>query len=295
VTNPLTAIERWRRRYHPLHQMRRVSAFRRIARHVDRPIWARLYGVSHPVRIYLLRNGSYLLNRHSPEPTIAALMLAILQTRRISTFWDIGANIGYYSWLVASASPSTRVLAVEPDPTNYALLQETRFHAPRVDTLNLAISREDGPATFLMDDVSGATGTLESNNESFNQTNYGERSHSLTVQTRSLDSLVMAAGTPDLIKIDVEGHETSVVEGAAQILASRPLILFETFDKSSRALTLLREAGYDILEADSLTEAISEDGNYLAIAAEQAALWPRVRDAQRRCLANIGLSMSASQ
>jgi FkbM family methyltransferase len=278
---------------HPLHQMRRVRAFRRIARVVDRRVWATLYGVPHPVRVYLLRNASYLLNRRSPEPRMAALVLAILRTRTSACFWDVGSHIGYYSWLVASASPGTKVLAIEPDPTNYAMLQESRAYAPQVDILDVAVSRADGSATFLRDDVSGATGTLERQQETFNLRNYGETSQPMAVRTRSLDSVALERGFPDFLKIDIEGHEAQALEGGAHLLARRPLILIEAFDGSSPALALLRSAGYRLLGADSLTDALPHDGNYLAIAEEEAGLLSPLREAYRRALADAGVTAAA--
>ena len=161
--------------------MRRVRAFRVLARAIDRRVWAKLYGLPHPVRLYVLRNASYLLNRRSPEPHVAALVLAILRTRPVACFWDVGANIGYYSWLAASASPATKVLAIEPDSTNLAILRESRTYAPRVDVLDVAVSMVDGRATFLPDDVSGATGTLESAPDTFNLRNYGAKSRPIGV------------------------------------------------------------------------------------------------------------------
>jgi FkbM family methyltransferase len=289
----LRSVERWRTRYHPLHQIRRVSAFRRIARAIDRQVWARLYGIPHPVRLYLLRNGSYLVNRRSPEPRLAALVLAILRTRRVASFWDVGAHIGYYSWLVASESPDTRIVAIEPDPTNQAVLHQSRLYAPAVNILDVAISRVDGSATFLTDAVSGATGTLESQQQTFNFRNYAEPSLSLSVKTRSLDSLEIELGVPDLVKIDVEGHEHSVIEGASQLLTRHPLIIIEAFDGSSAALSRLRVAGYRLFGADALTDAPPDDGNYLAIPEAEADLMSPLRDAYHRALADAGLTAAA--
>jgi FkbM family methyltransferase len=286
---PLTLIERLRRRWHPLHQIRRVSAFRSLVRTLDRPIWTKLYGVSHPVRIHLLKNSSYLVNRRSPEPAMTALLLAILDTRKVSVFWDIGANIGYFSWLITSASPTTRVLAVEPDRENYAVLRQSQIHAPAVQALNVAVSRVDGSATFLVDSVTGATGTLESEAESYNRRHFGETSRSIVVPTRSLDSLGAEYGVPDLIKIDVEGHESSVIDGAAHLLTGLPLILIEAFDPASRALQTLREAGYRVISADTLADGPSHDVNYLAIPEEQSSYLPNLRQAHGRVRHRLGL------
>lgn len=260
-----------------------------LARAIDRPIWARLYGVPHPVRLYLLRNASYLLNRRSPEPQVAALVAAILRTQTIACFWDVGANIGYYSWLVASASPATRVLAIEPDPTNLAVLRNSRTHAPRVEILDVAVSTADGSAPFLPDDVSGATGTLGRQQQTFNLRNYGAESRPIEVTTRSLDSIAVERGFPDFVKIDVEGHEAQALEGGTQLLERRPLIIIEAFDPASPALARLRAAGYRLLAADSLTEQRPADGNYLAMA-EGAQNLPRLRDAYNATLAEAGLT-----
>ena len=289
--SPAAIVERMRERYHPVHAMRRVPALRRLAQLCDRQVWARIHGVSHPVRLYVLRNGSYLLNRRSPEPRIAALVLAVLDAYDIKSFWDVGANIGYYSWLISSAQPAVRVLAVEPDPVNFAVLVQTRRHAPPgVEVLNVAVSEQDGTATFLVDNVSGATGTLELSSGTFNERHYGEARRSTTVPTRSLDSLSAERGAPDLLKIDVEGHESAVLEGAALLLASGPIILIEAFDAGAPALHTLRSAGFVLLSAASLAVTIPDDGNYVAIPRRHLQRLEALRLAHARRLAAIGFA-----
>ena len=43
----------------------------------------------------------------------------------VTTYWDIGANIGYYVCFVKSLSPGARVRMFEPDPDNIWLVQQT--------------------------------------------------------------------------------------------------------------------------------------------------------------------------
>lgn len=238
----------------------------------------------------MMRNASYLLNRRSPEPHIAALVLAILRTRPVTHFWDVGANVGYYSWLVASANPGTRVLAIEPDPTNVAVLCESRRHAPHVDVLDVAVSAADGTATFLRDDISGATGTLGSQQDTFNLRNYGVKPKPIRVTTRSLDSIGLERGFPNLVKIDVEGYEDQVVRGGTRLFERRPVILIEVFDPGSPALTRLRSSGYVLLSANSLSEEQPDDGNYLGVATEERGLLSCLRDAYNRELTDAGLA-----
>jgi FkbM family methyltransferase len=273
--------------------MRRLSTFRRLARVVDREIWANLHGIPHPVRLYVLRNGSYLVNRRSPEPRLAALILAIMKTAKPRHFWDVGAHIGYYSWLVAAADSETTVVAIEPDPINLTMLHKSRVHAPRVDIAAVAASESEGTATFLTDRVSGATGTLEVKEFTFNQRNYGERPRPIEIQTRRLDSIGLERGFPDFVKMDVEGHEVRALAGGAKMLNRRPLIVIEIFDPASPAFEQLRMAGYHIFSADSLSPAQASDGNYLAIAESQLDLLAPLRAAYSRELLNAGLTSAA--
>ena len=282
-------LDHVRGRYHPVHSLRRLPLVRRLVKLCDIPIWGRVHGVSHPVRLYALRNASYLLGRRSAEPRITALMLAILDTWDIKAFWDIGANIGYYAWLVRSMRPEVPVLAVEPDPTNFRLLEQTRRYAPGVEILNIAVSEREGTATFLIDSVSGATGTLEVASDTFNERHYGEPRRSTTVPIRTLDSLSTGRTPPDLIKIDVEGHESAVLAGASSLMQSGPVILLEAFDARSPALQILRGAGFEVFDAASLTHATPADGNYLAIPRPRTFLLEPLRRAHRERLAAIGL------
>jgi FkbM family methyltransferase len=287
--SPQSILDHVRERYHPVHLLRRVPLVRRLVNLCDIPIWGRVHGVSHPVRLYALRNASYLLGRRSTEPRITALMLAILDTWDIQTFWDIGANIGYYAWLVRSTRPEVRVLAVEPDATNFRLLEHTRRYAPGVEILNVAVSEREGAATFLIDSVSGATGTLEVATDTFNERHYGESRRSTTVPTRTLDSLTTGRTPPDLIKIDVEGHESAVLAGASCVMQAGPIILIEAFDDHSPALHILRGAGFELFDAASLTSATPVDGNYLAIPRPRTFLLEPLRRAHRERLTAMEL------
>jgi FkbM family methyltransferase len=285
-----TILDHVRERYHPVHLLRRLPLVRRLVKLCDIPIWGRVHGVSHPVRLYVLRNASYLLGRRSTEPRITALMLAILDTCDIKGFWDIGANIGYYAWLIRSTRPDVRVLAVEPDAMNFRLLEQTRVYAPEVEILNVAVSEREGAATFLIDSVSGATGTLEVATDTYNERHYGESRRSTTVATLTLDSLRTGRTPPDLIKIDVEGHESAVLAGASSVMQSGPVVLIEAFDAHSPALQMLRSAGFELFDAASLTNITPADGNYLAIPRPRLSLLEPLRRAHRQQLTGMGLN-----
>lgn len=164
---------------------------------------------------------------------------------RGDAFYDIGANVGVFSFVAASDVGKEGVVhAFEPEENNLVCFRRSLANAG-VDNLVLhesAIGPEDGSMTF--DRRGGAfSGRLVES---------GSRveGDSVTVEVRSVDSLVReGAAPPALVKIDVEGGEGGVLEGMRETLKMHaPVVLCElhSFNPSGvrRALDVLTEAGY---------------------------------------------------
>ncbi len=257
-----------RERVHPLHRLRRATAFRRVERRLDVPIWANLHDVDWKVRVRLMRHLSYVVLRESPERGVVALLRALAALERPQRFWDVGANFGYYSWLLASCRPGLQVSLFEPDPSNVALIEETvtrarggfRVHA-------LAASSEDGEADFALDAVTGATGGLEQPGQWAEAT--------IRVRKARLDTFV-GERPVDLLKVDVEGHEDEVLAGAEDILVrDRPIVVYEAFDRRGGAASRLRELGYSLRDVDDGGEELRGE-NVLALPPDRAARLPEL-------------------
>jgi FkbM family methyltransferase len=141
-------------------------------------------------------------------------------------FWDIGANIGYFSLLAAAAlQHSGRVIAFEPGRVAYARLTDNIGLNPfrNITTFNLAVTDREGETALHL-----AAGTADGC-----ASLYGagpEVTAREICRTVSLDGFAPshALPGPDFIKIDVEGAELFVLRGAREMLAvSRPLVLVE--------------------------------------------------------------------
>jgi FkbM family methyltransferase len=121
------------------------------------------------------------------------------------------------------------VLAIEPAPRSAAALESTLAAnaLARVEIVRCAIGDHDGVAQFAVPVVTSArtdTGTARIGPACAGH-------DPLQVQLRSLDSLAAEHDVVclDLIKIDVEGHERRVLDGAAAILERhRPTLVVET-------------------------------------------------------------------
>jgi FkbM family methyltransferase len=176
-----------------------------------------------------------LLGTYEPEQT--ALFERWL--RPGDTVLDVGAHVGYYTLVAATLVGGLgRVWAFEPNPANARFLREhVRINKlEHVAIEQLAVSDREGTARFARGSGSG-TGHLDEGG-------------ALEVPTVSLDGFCARHRVaPAAIKIDVEGAELAVLEGAGDVIRRhRPVIFLSTHGPRVHAqcLALLRAAGYTL-------------------------------------------------
>lgn len=161
------------------------------------------------------------------------------------TVYDIGANVGYYTLLAATLIGSEgKVVAFEPVTHNLAYLRQhlQMNHVANAYVVPAAVSDACGYHSFD-ESTSHAKGHLS---------NAGE----LTVETVTVDHFTTTHRnlTPTCLKIDVEGAEFQVLQGATSTLQkAKPLIFLAThsFSVHQQCCQLLRSLGYDLLPLDS--------------------------------------------
>jgi FkbM family methyltransferase len=152
------------------------------------------------------------------------------------TFVDVGANIGYYTILASKlVGPEGRVVAIEPSPKIYQLLQETLTinHAANVRALNCAAANEHAEVSIFSGPPSniGATSLIAKRAK--------EREDS--IQTHPLLALLteIELSAVRLIKIDVEGFELPVLVNLLQNMAQLPHHLEIVVEVSPSSIALL--------------------------------------------------------
>jgi FkbM family methyltransferase len=135
------------------------------------------------------------------------------------TVADVGANIGYYTWLSSSVvGPTGRVLAFEPGPYAYERLQRViqENGIGNVDCHNVALSDTSGRGTLYV--PKRAVGNY---NPSLSP--YLPDMDPVEVSVETLDNVLdrLRVGRIDLMKVDVEGHELEVFRGAERAIRER--------------------------------------------------------------------------
>jgi FkbM family methyltransferase len=162
-----------------------------------------------------------------------SLLRAALE-REVATFVDVGANIGPYT-LIASEHQKTFVVSIEPHPETFIKLARNveRNGRKNVACLNLAISDHDGH-TLLSD------GRYSSLNRVIDPARADQKC--LSVPCQALDSLCAELNIrPDVIKIDVEGHESQVIQGFREHLGSVSLVMIEGGEKDEIRSAMRKE------------------------------------------------------
>jgi FkbM family methyltransferase len=142
---------------------------------------------------------------------------------------DVGAKVGMYTYRIRARSSD--VVAFEPVPLFHDLLRAV-FEGKRGRIEPVAVSDRRGTATLRMPyDHDGSRQFGRSSIEPANPLAHRQiaRTEELEVETRPLDDY--AFPRVGFIKIDVEGHELAVLEGAARTIAEhKPNLLIECND-----------------------------------------------------------------
>ena len=165
------------------------------------------------------------------EPFETALLSAEIQPGM--TILDIGANIGYYTLLFSKLTGAKgRVIAFEPEPQNFALLEKnlTRNHRTNVEALNVAAGDLAGESFLYLS---------EENRGDHQAYPTAENRQKVRMTTARIDDCVR--GPVDLVKMDVQGFEAHTLAGMEATIAANPrLTIFTEFWPEG-----LRRAGSD--------------------------------------------------
>ena len=134
-----------------------------------------------------------------------------------AVFLDVGAHWGFYALLAHKKGWFERIVAIEPDPTNYAQLQANLFlndANTAIEALKLAAS--DRTATFGLSVDSGNRGGSRL---------VEARDDIATCRAARLDTVLDCADKLLVAKIDVEGHEEPAIEGLLAVVARNHCVL----------------------------------------------------------------------
>lgn len=177
-------------------------------------------------------------------------LITIAQTfiRDDSVVWDIGANIGTFTFASSVIAKRGKIVSVEPDNWLVELIRRTQKLKPYCDrdikVIAAAVSDIDGVATFHIANRGRASNSLELAGGRSQMGGVREKQY---VPTITLDSMLSSLSVPpNFVKIDVEGAESMVISGGAKVVQeARPIFYIEVCKETRGAImSKLQKEGY---------------------------------------------------
>jgi FkbM family methyltransferase len=166
----------------------------------------------------------------------------------INEVWDVGAHRGETTRYFANEFPQATIRSFEPISENYDLLLQNCKKLENHNAHNFALGNENTKTKIYLQGAS----VIHSLREDLNKPS-GEHSKSEDIEVKTIDYLLQkfSCKNIDLLKIDVEGYEIKVLEGACKSLAEKKIsfIYLETglddrFNSVQALFNILQPVGY---------------------------------------------------
>jgi len=159
------------------------------------------------------------------QEVMAALSLLPIGGRTGLVAIDVGANVGSWTQEFLRQVPTSNVFCFEPSATAYETLTSRFENEERVHPFNLALSDKSGPARLWSDYPGSGLASLSRRRLDHMDISFLNTEQ---VQLSTLDQWCSEESIqPRILKLDVEGHELHVLNGATGTLASVDVIQFE--------------------------------------------------------------------
>jgi len=167
------------------------------------------------------------------EPEVSHFIVSILQLfTGTPVFVDVGASIGLITLNVLAELPQTLIYAFEPGPHQYSLFKKTieaNNLIDRVILYNEALSSQLDSSLFAVHD------TKHSSGDGFLFTGRAKSAQYISVDCQTLDNWweINNKKNFNLIKIDTEGSELMILQGAKKAIENcKPIIVLEIWPKN---------------------------------------------------------------
>jgi FkbM family methyltransferase len=147
----------------------------------------------------------------------------LMRMNKQNIFWDVGANIGFYS-IIASKEMNyiNKIFAFEPEPKTFNILRKN-IELNKVNNINAL--------PVALGDISGEKLLYPSDSPNFGahsfvqRTDFKTKKKGVRIKINTADKIIdeLKIETPEVIKIDVEGAEILVLRGMKNIFKSEKL------------------------------------------------------------------------
>ena len=205
------------------------------------------------------RTLGFEIQRYTPQTSDLARIQALFSYHNIDLVLDVGANAGQYAKLLRECGYSGRIVSFEPLSTAYTQLKATSRNDPMWDVApRTALGNKDGEIAINVSGNSESSSVLDMLDSHLESASDSAYIGSEKVKLCRLDQIVKEYLNNDttsiFLKIDVQGFERQVLEGATQILPrvhgiqlEMSLIpLYKNQPLYQEIIEIMKELGYEL-------------------------------------------------
>lgn len=197
----------------------------------------------HHLKREVFSHNEYYFETDKPNPVII----------------DAGAHIGLTTLYFKSLYPAAKIIAIEPNPTLFALLEKNVWENQLEDVtlINGALSDTSGTAAFFVD----ATTNEWWSTGSFTKGAWTKQQVSDAIEVQTLTLAECITQPIDLLKLDIEGAEQRVLEASREALPLVQQMIMEYHSTREQNLYTLSE----LLKQYRFTLSYAQDGKTLGV------------------------------
>ncbi len=197
------------------------------------PVYAKLFSrpAYYPINKAIYHLGLRGMGMQNCTPSTSGerhflknMLPGLLETEA-PVFFDVGANIGSYSEQLYNYFPNATIHAIEPHPANFNKLSKKVSSFAQCHNCGLG----DTKGSFVLYDRANNDGSTHASmhKKVFTQTNTETVTHTITLNTLDDFAQDINIDRIDFLKIDTEGHEFSVLQGAQQLLSAKKISVIQ--------------------------------------------------------------------
>ena len=202
------------------------------------------------IRKFLKSRGRDLI-KYEPR------LIDFLENRKIDVVVDVGANRGQFAVLLRKDRYAGRIISLEPIAEVFESLQRTAAGDPLWTTLNVAAGAQNGPAEIGVSEETVFSSMLPVNQAASDFDPTSRVVARETIQVRRLDELMADLEGRIFLKIDTQGFEAQVLEGAGAWMSrvigvqmELPCVhLYDGVWTMSQAMAAMERLGFTLFQA----------------------------------------------
>lgn len=194
---------------------------------------------------------NYKDSKESGEDFILQTFLnGFLSERENQVLFDVGSNVGSYAKLLSINFPDAEVFSFEPNPSTFKILTDNLSQSKKVHLFNLGLSKEEKNAQIYAYTKEESTSHASLYSDVFTALHKDTQLNTIDIKLTTIDKFCKEYSIDqiDFLKIDTEGHEYEVLQGARQMLAigNIQFIQFEFNEMNVISRVFLKDF-YDLL------------------------------------------------